>query len=65
MPQPLSLSRAARLADVSRGELQRRIRSDGWDHTLAEITKIEPGSPLGRQIHAAYCRLGEERKRNR
>ena len=29
MPQPLSLSRAARLAGVSRGELQRRIRSEG------------------------------------
>ncbi len=29
MPQPLSLSRAARLAGVSRGELQRRIREAG------------------------------------
>ncbi len=31
MPQPLSLSRAARLAGVSRGELQRRIRSAGTE----------------------------------
>lgn len=37
MPQPLSLSRAARLAGVSRGDLQRRIRSEGVETFEGQI----------------------------
>ena len=44
MPQPLSLSRAARLAGVSRGELQRRIRKDGvetFEGSIREETLLQ------------------------
>ncbi len=38
MPKLLSLSRAARLAGVSRGDLQRRIRKDGVETFEGQIT---------------------------
>lgn len=38
MPKLLSLSRAARLAGVSRGELQKRVRKDGVDTFEGKLT---------------------------
>ncbi len=53
MPQPLSLSRAARLAGVSRGELQRRIRSGGVETfegaiPVQSLLQLYPGLDLDR-----------------
>ena len=44
--------------------LQQRLASEGPAHILQDICQIDPESPLGRNVLAAYALLREDPRRS-